>query len=117
MSSFELIEPHTAAYRLACEWDVDLTVAEQIIKGVLQGGQCCIRGRRLGEPPRNISQEIAASMSSSLFPHSLVPYDFKDVSIAWQDLLKHGRTLVPPMWEQTVAEAEARAAGGGALCR
>src|SRR6516164_5593603 len=112
MSSRELIAPRDAVDRLVITWRIPHSIAEQIVEGVLLGGQCFVRGRRLGERVlRDISKEIAAAMASSYykpsFPFLILPHDFTDVAIDWHDLLKHGRSLVPPEWEQAVAAAEA----------
>jgi hypothetical protein len=102
-----LIDPHAAAYRLASKWGIPHPVAEQIVKGVLYGGHCFVVGRRLGEPLQDVSKAVAAAMSSAYMPStSMIPWDFTDVKMDWNDLLEHGRKLVPPMWEQFISAAE-----------
>jgi hypothetical protein len=102
MSSPELIEPHAAEYRLADEWGIPYPVAGQIVRGVLHGGQCYVRGRRLGEPLRDVSKEIAAAMSA-MPSTSMIPWGFTDVEIDWRGLIVHGRPLVPTAYEHDVA--------------
>jgi len=60
MPKRELVKLHDAAGRLASKWDIPSSVTEQIVKAVLQGGKCFVRGRRLGEMGlRDISREIS----------------------------------------------------------
>lgn len=108
MSSPEWIEPHAAAYRLLAEWRIPHAVAQQIVKGVLLGGQCYVRGRRLGEPLQNVSKDIAAALAqvSGMPGSGMIPWGFTDVEMDWNDLIVHGRPLVPPMWEPFVAAAK-----------
>jgi len=113
MSSPERIEPRAAAIRLADEWNIPYPVAEQIVKGVLLGGQCYVRGRRwIGEPLRDISKEIAAAQAqeSGIPGSGMIPWGFTDVEMDWRGLIEHGRPLVPTAYEHNVVAAEARAA-------
>jgi hypothetical protein len=95
----ELVTLHAAAPRLASKWDIPSSVTEEIVKAVLQGGKCFVRGRRLGDMGlRDISKEIGTSP----FPH----LDFVDVEMDWKGLLEHGRKLVPSWCEHLVSAAE-----------
>jgi hypothetical protein len=107
MPKRELVKLHDAAGRLASKWDIPSSVTEQIVKAVLQGGKCFVRGRRLGEMGlRDISREISMEFGSTFPPALLFSREFVDVEIDWHDLIEHGRKLVPAMWEPFVAAAE-----------
>jgi hypothetical protein len=90
---------HAAAPRLASKWGIPSSVTDEIVKAVLQGGKCFVRGRRLGDMGlRDISKEIGTSP----FPH----LDFTDVEMDWKCLVTHGRKLVPREYEYWVSAAE-----------
>jgi hypothetical protein len=111
MPTRELVKLHDAAGRLAVEWSIPPEDAMQIIRGILQGGECFVRGRRPGEMGlRDISREISREFGSTFPPAFLFSREFIDVEIDWNDLLKLGRDLVPPWLEYLVEAAEARAA-------
>jgi hypothetical protein len=110
MSQPEWVEPHLATHRLAQHWDILSQIAEQIVRGVLRSGEALVRGRGHGlikgsgfgdTGLRIISEEIGATLN----PGSLISWEFSDVEIEWNDLLKHGRYLVPPEWENSVLAA------------
>ena len=107
----ELVKLHDAAGRLASKWGIPSSVTEQIVKAVLQGGKCFVRGRRPGEMMglRDISKEIGATLSR--YPCSPSGGDFWDVEIDWNDLRTLGRELVPSEWEYWVSAAEDAEAG------
>jgi hypothetical protein len=103
----ELVKLHDAAGRLASKWGIPSSVTEQIVKAVLQGEKCFVRGRRLGEMgPRDISREISREFGSTFPPAFLSSQEFVDVEIDWNDLHKLGRDLVPSEWEYWVSAAE-----------
>jgi hypothetical protein len=95
-----------ASCELACHWGIPSWVAEQIVRGVLQGGECFVRGRGPDGILRDISREIVATLSPSVLASAV----FSDVEIEWNGLVQQGRKLVPPEWEQFVQAAEARSA-------
>jgi len=95
----ELVTLDDAAFRLASKWGIPSSVTEQIVRAVLQGRKCFVRGRRLGEMGL---QDISNEIGTSPFPH----LDFRDVEIDWNDLLKLGRDLVPSVYEYWVSAAE-----------
>jgi hypothetical protein len=104
----ELVKLHDAAGRLAVEWNIPSEVAMQIIRGVLRSGECFVRGRRLYDMMglRDISKEISGEFGSTFSPAFLFSREFVDAEIDWNDLLKHGRKLVPGEWEYRVSAAE-----------
>jgi hypothetical protein len=104
----ELVKLHDAAGRLAFKWGIPSSaVTEQIVKAVLQGGECFVRGRRPGEMGlRDISREISMEFGSPFPPALLFSREFVDVEIDWRGLLEHGRKLVPTAYEDDVAAAE-----------
>jgi len=86
MPKRELVKLHDAAGRLASKWDIPSSVTEQIVKAVLQGGKCFVRGRRLGEMGlRDISREISMEFGSTFPPALLFSREFVDVEIDWHD--------------------------------
>jgi hypothetical protein len=102
----EFVTLNAACLELASKWGIPLSVTEQIVRAVLQGGACFVRGRsRFDLGPRDISREIGPT----LLHGSLISLDFTDVEIGRNDLLKLGRELVPTEWEYLVSAAEAEA--------
>jgi hypothetical protein len=99
------VELRFAPYELARHWDIPDLIAERIVWGVLQGCEALVRGRDQGAL-RIISKEIGATVSYG----PLISGWFHDVEIEWNDLLKHGRNLVPPEYEDQVSAAEAHSA-------
>jgi hypothetical protein len=120
MSQPEWVEPHLAADRLAHHWDIPLQIAEQIIRGVLRSNEAVVRGRGRGLAKgsgfgdtglRLIGREIGATLN----PGSLISWEFNDVEIDWNWLLKHGRNLVPPAYEYWVSAAIEKLEAGSAV--
>jgi hypothetical protein len=102
----KLVELWYAPYELARYWDIPNWIAEQIVRGVLQGRECFARGNGRGDMGlRDISKEIGATLTSS---GPLFSWEFSGVEIDWEGLFKHGRKLVPREWEYGVSAAEAR---------
>src|SRR5262249_8826629 len=100
----KLVELRAAAPGLAVEWNITDLIAEQIVRGVLQGGECFVRGRgRHDTSLRNISKEIGPT----LWPNLLLSREFDEVEIDWKDLVEYGRKLVPTEYENIVSAAEA----------
>ena len=112
MPSRELIAPHDAVSRLAFTWNIPHSVADQIVWDALMDEKCYVRNR-FGGSMRDVRKELAkalaAAMSWSYFRSSLLvlPHDFERVELDWHDLIKHGRSLVPPEYEYAVAATEA----------
>jgi hypothetical protein len=103
----ELVKLHDATGRLASKWGIPSSVTEQIVKAVLQGDECFVRGRRPGEMGlRDISREISREFGSTFPPAFLFSQEFVDVEIDWNGLLEHGRKLVPTEYEDLVQAAE-----------
>jgi hypothetical protein len=103
MPSRKLVALSAAAPWLAVEWNIPDLIAEQIVRGVLQGGECFVRGRgRYDRGLRNISKEIGPT----LWPNLLLSREFYDVEINWKDLVEYGRDLVPPGYEPFVSAAK-----------
>jgi hypothetical protein len=92
---------YIAPLELARHWDVPEWIAEQIVRGVLQGSECFVRGRGPDRILRDISGKISATLSSSV----LISAVFSDVEIEWNDFVTHGRKLVPCEWENVVSAA------------
>jgi hypothetical protein len=115
MSLPEWVEPHLATHRLAQHWDIPSQIAEQFVRGALRSGDVLVRGRGFGDNGRRIiSKEIGATLN----PRSLISWEFSDVEIEWNDLLKHGRNLVPPEWEYwVVAAIEKHSKASKARCK
>jgi hypothetical protein len=116
MSQPEWVEPHLAAHWLAHHWDIPLQTAEQIVRGVLRSNEAAVRGRGRGLAKgigfgdtglRLIGREIGATLN----PGSLISWEFSDVEIDWNCLLKHGRNLVPPEHEYWVSAAIEKSEG------
>jgi hypothetical protein len=106
----ELVKVHDATGRLAVEWKLPTSAAQDIVRGVLLGAKCFVRGRRPGETGlRDISEEISREFGSTFPPAFLSSREFVDVEIDWNGLLEHGRLLVPSIYEHTVAAAAAEA--------
>jgi len=106
MPHSNFIYPYEAAVQLSAAWDIPVSVTEQIVRAVLRGGACYVRGRsRFDFELQDISKEIGAT----LLHGSLSSLDFIDVEIDWNGLLAHGRKLVPREWEYLVSAAEDRA--------
>jgi hypothetical protein len=104
----EWVKLYDAASRLATKWDIPHFIAEQIIRGVLRGGECFARGKGRGEfELRDISKEIATALAreAGLPGSGMIPWGFTDVELDWNDLLKHGRKLVPTQYEFWVLKA------------
>jgi hypothetical protein len=88
----EWVDLNTAVVRLAMHWNIPQLNAEQIIYGVLQGGEARVRGRAFSDfAVRIISKEIGATLS----PSRLSSQEFYYVEIEWNDLLLNGRNLIP----------------------
>jgi len=102
----KLVALFIAPNELACHWDIPSSIAEQIVRGVLQGGECFVRGRGPDGILRDIRREIVATLSPSVLASAV----FSDVEIEWNGLVQQGRKLIPPEWEQFVQAAEARSA-------
>jgi len=101
---WEFVNLYVVAFQLASEWNIHYTVAEGIVRGALRGGQVYVRGRGLYDIElRDISKEIGATLMQG----SLISREFDDVEVDWQDLLEHGRPLVPTAYKDIVAAAEA----------
>jgi hypothetical protein len=102
MSQPEWIKPWLAVGRPADLWDISSHTAEQIVRGVLRGGDVLVRGKDFSDTGlRIISKEIGATLSRD-FLHS---WKFSDVEMDWNGLLKHGRNLVPGESEYWVSAA------------
>jgi hypothetical protein len=110
MSQPEWVEPYLATHRLAQHWDIPLGIAEQIVRGVLRNRDVLVRGRGHGlikgsgfgdTGLRIISEEIGATLN----PDSLISWEFSEVEMDWNGLLKYGRNLVPPPYEYWVSVA------------
>jgi hypothetical protein len=101
LSKTEWIEPYAAATRLANQWDIPPTIAEQIVWEILRSGQVLVRGvptlslQSSLIVPRFISKEIGATLRVG----SLFSLGFRDVEMDWNGLVAHGRNLVPS-WVQ-----------------
>jgi hypothetical protein len=104
MSQPRLVVLLIAAHELARHWDIPDLLAEQIVRGVLQGHECFVRGRG----PDGILRDISNEIGSTLLSHVSLSAGFSEVEIDWNGLLLHGRKLVPPEWEYFVSAAEAR---------
>jgi hypothetical protein len=100
MSQPEWIAPRLATHRLADHWNIPSWIADQIVRGVLLGGDVLVRGRD-HNALRIISKEIGATLD----PNFLFSWKFSDVEMDWNGLLKHGRNLVPSLWEYCVSAA------------
>jgi hypothetical protein len=105
MSQPEWVDPHLATHRLGYYWDIPSQIAEQIVRGILQNGDVLVRGRgrglRFDTGLRIISKEIG----TTLHPSSLISWEFSNVEMDWNGLLKQGRNLVPSDYEHWVSEA------------
>jgi len=108
MPPIEWIEPYAAVLQLNLEWNIPHEAAQGIVRGVLLGAKCSVRGRRVGHGLQDISKDIAAALSNYITPgySNLIPWDFSDVEIDWNGLLEYGRLLVPSAYEFVVQEAE-----------
>jgi hypothetical protein len=95
----EWIELHEAAWRLATHLNVDLTIADDIVREAMKSGEVPVRGMPLGSVsivPRIISKEEIGSIfrlpfvrSISLFPQ------FQNTEIKWDRLLAYAPNLLP----------------------
>jgi hypothetical protein len=110
VSQPEWVEPHRAAHRLAEHWDISSQIAQQIVRGVLRSGEVLVHGRGRGlvtgsgfadTSLRIISKEIGTTLN----PGSLISWEFSDVEMDWNGLLKQGRNLVPREYEYWVSAA------------
>jgi hypothetical protein len=106
MSQQEFVNCYGAAPRLASEWNIPYLIAENIVKGVLRGGECPVRGKGPGEMVvRDIREDIAEALLK--YPLDiLIPWGFSDVEIDWNGLIEYGRRLVPSAYEFIVQQAK-----------
>jgi hypothetical protein len=106
MSAIEWIPLFEAAMRLEDLWGIPRSIAEGIVQNVLEGGAVEVRGvKRYQLVPQIITEQIR----TSLFPNSLVSPDWESIEIDWNELVMHGRKLVPGWIE--VTEPPARRKG------
>jgi hypothetical protein len=102
----EFVNCYGAAPRLASEWNIPYLIAQNIVKGVLRGGECPVRGKGFGEMVvRDIREDIAEALLKYRLD-LLIPWGFSDVEIDWNGLIEYGRPLVPSAYEFVVQEAE-----------
>jgi hypothetical protein len=80
--------------RLAAEWGIDYSLAEQLVRNTLKSGKVLVRGAPFGSMvPEFITSEIAAFLSRE--PYLIIPRHLHDVELDWTGLLEHGRSLIP----------------------
>jgi hypothetical protein len=105
MSQPEWVEPHLATHRLAHYWDIPSQIAEQIVRGILQNGDILVRGRGRGLSFDTGWRVISKEIGATLHPSSMISWEFSDVEMDWNGLLKQGRNLVPSEYEYWVSAA------------
>jgi len=96
MSAIEWVSLCEAVARLQNLWGIHLSIAEGIVRSVLQGGEVEVRGVARDQlVPQIITEQIRSALRSALFPNFLGSLDWRDIEIDWNGLVKHGRKLVP----------------------
>jgi hypothetical protein len=106
MPAIEWVLLYSAAPRLEELWGIPPSIAEQIVRNVIQGGKVAVRGVPRGQL---VYQIITAQICAALSPISLFAADYENVEIDWKGLVAQGRELLP-QWIQ-VAEPRTRRKG------
>ena len=92
MPSIEWVSLYGAVGRLESLWGIPQSIAEQIVRNVLQGGKVEVRGvPRYAQVPQIITEQIR----SALLPNVLSARDYEDIEIEVNGLIAHGRKLIP----------------------
>jgi hypothetical protein len=103
MSAIEWVSLYEAVTRLANLWGIPPSIAEEIVRNVLKGAEVEVRGvARHQQVPQIITEQIR----SALLPNFLVLPGWEWIEIDWNDLLVHGRKLVPHWIEVTEPPAK-----------
>jgi hypothetical protein len=94
VSKPEWVPVYDAVVRLATEWGIDYSLADQRVRNVLKSGKVLVRGALFGSTiPEFITNEIAAFLSHEHY--LIIPREWHDVELDWTGLLEHGRSLIP----------------------
>ena len=92
MSEIDWVSPDMAAVRLANFWGIPLSVAEEIVRNVIEGGRVEVRARRRGRF-QQVSQIVTGQIQ--LLQDSLWAMDYDNIEMDWNGLVVEGRKLVP----------------------
>ena len=112
MSAIEWVLLYEAVTRLGNLWGIPSSIAEEIVRNVLKGGEVEVRGVARGQQvPQIITEQLRQIITEQLrlFPNLLVPLvspDWEWIEIDWNGLVVHGRKLVPHWIEVTEPPAK-----------
>jgi hypothetical protein len=92
VSEIDWVSPDMAAVQLANFWGIPLSVAEEIVRNVIEGGRVEVRARRRGRF-QQVSQIVTGQIQ--LLEGGFWARDYDNIEMDWNGLLVEGRKLVP----------------------